>query len=298
MLSFIFVFKRYIISVALGFLNKGIIYMIDVREERQLFILRRAFWFGRVKRSEVMDVFKISDNQASLDLKRAVFERWKPYIRRDGLTGHSGVVPIYGVQAPAEASASKMLSLFERHAEYNETGLSQSEFNLLVCKAPVYRANDSLLEVVMQACIHSLPIEILYVGLRKDEEARWRQVLPNGMEFTGRQWRLIAQDISDEKQKTYVLPRILSARTISITSKIKKINRIGIGEAEELYTVTLNSEMTKDQVSAISNELGVDGSYLKINSRNVYEFRKLYCDDRSGLEHIVWPVVKDIKKVD
>lgn len=269
--------------------------MIDVKEARQLFIIRRAFWLGKVKRSEVVDAFEISDNQASLDLKRAVFGRWAPYIRREGLTGRSGVLPIYGVQAPYEASASKMLSLFERSAKYQETGVTEKEFSLLVCESPVYRANDEILEILMQACIHKTPIEILYVGLRKGESSKWRQIMPNGMEFTGRQWRLIGQDLNDsQKQKTYVLPRILSAKNAVI--KLKKMTPMSIGATGEKYQVTLNAGLTKDQLTAISNEIGIDNGTILMSLRNTYEFKKLYCDDRSGLEKIVWPVVQDIKK--
>jgi len=270
--------------------------MINIKEARQLFILRRAFWVGKVKRSELAYAFNISDNQASLDLKHAVFGRWATYIRREGLAGHSGVVPIYGVQAPAEASASKMLSMFERKAEYIETGLTPDEFKLLVCQGPIYRANDDILEILMRACINKIPIEILYVGLRKGESGKWRQLIPNGMEFTGRQWRLIAQDLNDgQKQKTYVLPRILSARNAVI--KLKKMVPMNISVKEDKYAVTLNAEMTKDQLTAINNEIGVADNALLISDRNIYEFRKLYCDDRTGLDQIVWPVVQDIKKV-
>jgi hypothetical protein len=269
--------------------------MIDFKEARQLFILRRAFWVGKVKRSEVASAFGISDNQASLDLKHAVFGRWASFIRREGLTGRSGVAPIFGVQAPYEASASKMLSLFESHADYTETGLKQDELSLLICKNPVYRANNVILEVLMTACIQKNPIEILYVGLRKGEEGKWRQVVPNGMEFTGRQWRLIAQDLHDgQKQKTYVLPRILSAKNSA--GNFKRMVVMGSKLTEEKYQVTLNAEMTSDQLTAISDEIGVSNGAILMNSRNLYEFKKLYCDDRSGLDGLVWPVVQDIKK--
>jgi hypothetical protein len=251
---------------------------------------------GKVKRAELASAFRLSDNQASLDLKHAVFGRWASHLRREGFTGHSGVVPIHGVQVPPEASASMMLSLFERRANYSVTGLTHDELSLLVCQSPVYRATDALLEVLMRACIQKSVIEILYIGLRKGESAKWRQVVPNGMEFTGRQWRLIAQDLNaDQKQKTYVLPRILAAK--NAVNKPKKMRLMNLAVGEDKYEVTLNSEMTKDQLTAIGNEIGSRNGSIFMSFRNLYEFKKIYCDDRSGLNQIVWPVVQDIKKV-
>lgn len=270
--------------------------MVDSKESRQLFIVRRAFWIGKVKRSELVTAFQISDNQASLDLKQAVFGRWASYLRRDGATGHSGVIPIYGVQPPVEASSSKMLSLFEHSAGFTETGLTQDELGLLVSDYPVYRANDEILDILMRSCINKCSIEILYVGLRKGESGRWRHVVACGLEFTGRQWRLIALDLNaGQKQKTYVLSRILAAKNTVL--KPRNLSRINLLRDHDEYNITLNSEMTIDQLTAIDNELGSKNGKISIAYRNFYEFKKMYCDDRTGLDQLVWPVVQNIKMV-
>ena len=50
---------------------------------------------------------------------------------------------------------------------------------------------------IVTGLIRYQPIELLYVGLRNNEHARWRRILPVTLEKMGDQWRLIAQDLDD-----------------------------------------------------------------------------------------------------
>jgi hypothetical protein len=264
-------------------------------KERSLFLLRRALWTGKATRADLVRAFGIGTNQASIDIRNALNLDWREHLKREDGKEKGAIVPKNERVFPAEASATTMMKLFEENADCRSTGIFEGELNVMTRPVNINRGSDEILSRIINATIAARVIRILYVGLRRGENATWKTLLPRALEFTGRQWRVLAQDINGEGAlKTYVIPRILNIEMsdMKIPRAFRLIRPDNVASA---YTVTLNSDLTKDQASAIKAEFGIDDdNKMLINERNLYEFMKLYCEDRTNIHEIVWPVIKKI----
>lgn len=139
-------------------------------------------------------------------------------------------------------------------------------------------------------------MKILYVGMRKNECARWRTVWPRGLEFTGSQWRVHAQDIEDNgKIKVYVLTRIFEARPIN-EAEIPP----GFGPKKLIATmrhlrVSLNKDLTDDQAAAVRNGLDISAdNVMSWPDHSLYEFKRDHTDTPAP-DGITWPVLDGIE---
>lgn len=264
-------------------------------KERSLFLLRRAIWTGSATRADLLRAFGIGTNQASIDIRRALNLDWREHLKREGGKERGAIVPRNERPFPLEASATTMMQLFEMNADHRVTGIFEDELNIMTRAMNVNRGNDASLSRIIHATLSARIVRILYVGLKRGETATWRNVLPRALEFTGRQWRVLAQDMGNEGAlRTFVIPRILNVEMSDM--KIPRGFRIiRPDNVPSAYTVTLNSNLTKDQVSAIKAEFGInEDNRMLINERNIYEFMKLYCEDRTNVQEITWPVIEKI----
>lgn len=266
--------------------------MSEERGSREIFIIRRAFWTGRAQRGDVVRAFDVSPNLASMAIGEAATS-WRSHVRR---VGRMGISPLPGVPTPDIASASTMLQLFERHASQRETGIFPEELTVFCGTSPIYRGDENTTESLLRACLNHTPVEILYVGLRKAETARWRLIVPVALDFTGAQWRLSAADADKEcsQVKTFALARILGVRAATRSAKDTGIATGAHGELTT-YKVTLSSELTPDQVRAVRQEYEINsGGRMRLRKNIEFEFKRDFCLKRPPLQHITWPVFIDI----
>lgn len=266
--------------------------MINEPTARETFILRRAFWTGRAQRGDVVKAFNISPNLASMAIKDAATS-WRSHIQR---VGRMGVMPVAGAQTPPLAAAPLMLELFERKAPPRETGIFPEELTLFQGTSYVFRGTPAITEAIMRACITQSTLEILYVGLKRQEAARWRLVAPVALEFTGAQWRVLAIDVEsdDPKTKTFVLARVLGARATARTAP-KNIADGAVHGEMSAYRPRMDPELTEDQIQALKQEYGIrdDGTML-LRHNLEFEFRRDFCANKPRMNHLVWPVFIDL----
>jgi hypothetical protein len=267
-------------------------------KESILFILRRTIWSGRATRADLMEAFPISEATASRAMKRACL-RWPGVLVRKP----KHVEAFLQVVPPPEASASRMLELLEQTPfSFAQTGLKVPD-ELRIAGFKIRQANPfdpQVAGTLIHATIRGVQLDLMYVGLRYGEAARWRSVMPLSFDTFQGQWRLHAHDLESAgfPVKSFVVSRMLDAQ-VSMNKKPKGL-RLELGEIPvRRYRAKLNPRMTADQRLVIGRELGLNakGEALISDSAFFY-FKKTYMESHlEGEESIVWPLVVELERM-
>ncbi len=270
--------------------------------EYSKFILRRACWVGRCTRNAVVDAFDISGSRASLALTQAV-EDWPGILEA---RPRLGVVRNPSARTPGEASAETIFRLLESGAPPYMLGGHPEEFGVsptppLIPSRPA-EGLDVILEAAAQCHQQNWQVlDILYCGMKIGEEAKWRQVIPNGMEFHHGQWRLLAIDVAvtkdlDQRQRTFVFSRILRVRPARWPKGLRKNALYLASQGRVRRRITLNNALTKDQQEALSREFGIQRGSIELYERSEFEFRRMFTSDSSfSKDDTVWPIITELE---
>ncbi|EFI34390.1 hypothetical protein Dthio_PD1743 [Desulfonatronospira thiodismutans ASO3-1] len=277
-------------------------------ERKKLYVLRRACWLGRARNSDLIERFEVTSATASKVLQEAINE-W-PHVLYQ--YRKSGVFKKEEAVTPKEASAETMIELFEKHAGPEDTGLTHEEASVFFVQYPPRNRPLSGLDIILeyvfkarQAYINPkdmrgqhIVIEILYVGLKKNDLPRWRKVVCNGLQHNGQVWRLLAQDINSPGyiQKHYVMSRIMDARP-SPTSVPKDFEFKDVKAEKTKVEVIFNEELNNEQRQVLSNELGVKDGRITVPKNELFYFKRYYQDDKKNMGHVVWPLITYSKEV-
>ncbi len=261
-------------------------------DEVCFFILRRAVRFGLATRRDVIDAFgKIGTTKASLAMDNAA-THWPATLERTG----KAVRPRADPPIPPQASESQLMACLEQGLlTLRDTGFRQSELPVSIVQwtqnAP---QKPGVLLTITQTIVHQQGLRIFYVGLRRDEPARWRWLLPTGLERIGDQWRLIAQDLEDIGYpiKVFVLPRIADAE-IAWQKLPKDLIRLAADDRVVELPVRLNSELGDEQVTVLSHELGIQDGKVKLPKRGIFEFLRRFSDQPANANAVWPPLFKD-----
>ena len=256
-----------------------------------LFILRRCYWKGKTSRQEVMEAFEMPMASASRALVEAC-EKWPGVLIRE--KRHVMVAP--HAVAPLEANSQTMLHLLEMLPEsFADTGLRPEELRVVgtMIRKPSPMSKE-MTELLLKTIIQEKALDILYVGLKYGDKARWRSVVPLSLDPFQGQWRVRAHDleVEDFPVKTFVLSRILDAR-ISLKDRPKKLI-LEQGElSQRRFQITLNSRLTKDQKVVVAREIGLDEKgVILLNENEEFYFRRTYVDvELKTSDQTVWPLV-------
>lgn len=263
-----------------------------------LFVLRRTLWIGNCRRADVDRAFGTakSPNRGTAIL-HAACAQWFHLLYKDG---KKGVFQRDGVMRPPEASAQTLMKLIAENATPSITGIFPEEslpFLLPPDKAAL-TINPNAMDVLFSSAIHQNPIRILYVGLRRGESARWRNVWPRAMEFNGLQWRLRAQDMAAGEKgypiKVFSVPRIFDAHPLETKRNTPKdFQARNLVKTQRAMRVHLSESLTPDQVQAIENEWGIRDGIMQLPDYGWFEFRKQFTNEHVNPD-IVWPVITRI----
>lgn len=264
-----------------------------------LFILRRAIWYGRVTRSDIIEAFDTTQATASRALEHAATRlQWKNILIRKAKYIESAlrVIP------PYQASAKTMLQLIEQDPyNFQTLGLrSPTELRIISSHIKAEQAFDeTVAHTLLQATIKHWFIDIRYVGLKKGENARWRTIAPVSLECLQGQWRVYAHDLEAAHYplKFFVFSRIFQAEL----SKCKIPSRFIWAQGElpkHRYHVTLNPLLTADQKMALQRELGLDNNYhVEMTLPDTFDFKKNYMEGVVEPEKdVIWPIVIDLQR--
>lgn len=256
-------------------------------DDIDFFILRRAVRFGLATRRDVIDAFgKIGTTKASLAMDSAA-THWPETLERTG----KAVRPRANAPIPPQASEVQLMTCLEQGLlTLRDTGFRQSELPVGIVQwtqnAP---QKPGVLLTITQAIVHQQGLRIFYVGLRRDEPARWRWLLPAGLERMGDQWRLIAQDLEDGGYpiKVFVLPRIADAE-IAGQKLPKDLIRLAADDRVVELGVRLNPQLNSEQSAVLQHELGVMNGKVKLPKRGIFEFLRRFSDQDAN-SNAVWP---------
>lgn len=142
----------------------------------------------------------------------------------------------------------------------------------------------------MAGATHRGAIRIKYVGLRVNEDARWRTLVPTGLEEFGGRWRIIGIDVEKDAARTFQLSRIIDVEenlhpvpsTIKDTATYSPLRR---------YRVILDARLTPDQIISAGNELGLVNDSKQLTEGQLHDMMHQYGVEAPN-DQIVWPLIE------
>ena len=249
--------------------------------QRLEFIEFRLFWEGHVNRSDLMEQFGLSVNQASADLNRyislapdnMVYDKSaRTYVRG----------PDYTAQF-LKPDASRYLAQLRSLAD----GLLDSD-DAWIAQPPAYDAaptparggNPVILRSVVSAIRRSETIEVKYQSLSRPEPS-WRWIAPHAIGFDGFRWHTRAFCKTDEVFKDFLLSRILQTRGVQASG----ITDAADADWQEHVTLEIapHPELSENQKKVIALDYGMRGGRAKIKVRRALLY---YALKRLGLDTV------------
>ena len=248
-------------------------------EQRLEFIEFRLFWEGHVNRSDLMDQFGVSVNQASTDLNRyigfapdnMVYDKSaRTYVRGSEFT------PQF-----LEPDASRYLAQLRSVAD----GILDREDSWIAglppyasAPTPVRGVNPETLRSVVGAIRRSEAIEVKYQSL-SSPEPRWRWIAPHAIAFDGYRWHTRAFCLTDEGFKDFLLSRMLKIRGLRESETSAEDD--SDWHSQVALEIAPHPDLSETQAKVIALDYGMRGGKAKIKVRRAllyYALRRLGLD--------------------
>lgn len=181
-------------------------------EQRLEFIEFRLFWEGNVNRSDVMEQFGLSVNQASSDLNRYISlapdnmtydKSARTYVRGPGFK------PVFG-KLEAVRYLAQLRSLEEGILDRHDCWIADVP-DVGSTPTPARGVHSETLRAVVGAIRRAEAIEVNYQSL-SNPDPRWRWIAPHAIAFDGFRWHARAFCMTDDCFKDFLLSRILEVR--------------------------------------------------------------------------------------
>ena len=248
-------------------------------EQRLEFIEFRLFWEGHVNRSDVMEQFGLSVNQASSDLSRYIglaphnmdYDRsLRTYVRQPGFK------PVFD-KLDAGRYLAQLRSVADGILDQDDcwiAGLPAYDS----APTPARGVDPANLRSVVDAIRRSEAIEVQYQSL-SNPEPRWRLIAPHAIAFDGFRWHARAFCLADEVFKDFLLSRILDIRG-------SRESGIVAAEDDDWNTVVTleigpHPALSDTQAKVISLDYGMTDGKVEIRVRRAllyYALRRLGLD--------------------
>ena len=248
-------------------------------EQRLEFIEFRLFWEGHVNRSDLMDQFGVSVNQASTDLNRyigfapanMVYDKSaRTYVRG------SAFQPQF-LEPDASRYLAQLRSVAESILDREDSWIANLP-SFASAPTPVRGVDPVTLRSVVGAIRRSEEIEIRYQSL-SSPDPRWRWIAPHVIAFDGFRWHARAFCLTDECFKDFLLSRMIEIRDSreSGTSADDDLD----WNSEVVLEVAPHPELSETQAKVIALDYGMRGGSAKIRVRRAllyYALRRLGLD--------------------
>ena len=248
-------------------------------EQRLEFIEFRLFWEGHVNRSDLMDQFGVSVNQASTDLNRyigfapanMVYDKSaRTYVRG------SAFQPQF-LEPDASRYLAQLRSVAENILDREDSWIANLP-SFASAPTPVRGVDPVTLRSVVGAIRRSEEIEIRYQSL-SSPDPRWRWIAPHAIAFDGFRWHARAFCLTDECFKDFLLSRMIEIRGSreSGTSADDDLD----WNSEVVLEVAPHPELSETQSKVIAVVYGMRGGSAKIKVRRAlvyYALRRLGLD--------------------
>ena len=248
-------------------------------EQRLEFIEFRLFWEGHVNRSDLMDQFGVSVNQASTDLNRYIG------VAPDNMVyDKSARTYIRGSNFEArflEPNASRYLAQLRSLAD----GVLDREDSWIAnlppyasAPMPVRGVNPFTLRSVVGAIRRSEAIEVRYQSLSRPEPS-WRWIAPHAIAFDGFRWHTRAFCFADNCFKDFLLSRMLKIRG----SRDTETSAVDDNDwhSEVTLEIAPHPDLSDTQAKVIALDYGMRGGKAKIKVRRALLY---YALKRLGLD--------------
>jgi len=249
------------------------------QERRLEFIDFRLLWEGRINRGELVDFFKISIQQASLDL--ALYSAMAP----GNLNYDRSEKAYFASAAFAPVLTSRDAQVYLNQLFGVTTDLLPNATSFLgwkpacdVVQFPVRRLEPEVLLKILHAVRTTEQIEVSYQSMRRPEATnRW--IAPHAFAFDGSRWHTRAWCFENNEFRDFVLTRIRNVHQ----AKKSDIDPSTDTRWDNVATVVLRprSDLSADQRQAVANEFGMQDGVLRVSVREalVYYFvRQLQLD--------------------
>ncbi len=247
--------------------------------QRLEFIEFRLFWEGRVNRSDLMEQFGLSVNQASADLNRYIgFAPDNMVYDKSARTYVRG--PNYAAQflkPDASRYLAQLRSLADGIMDSDDTWIAELP-SYDAAPTPARGVNPVTLRSVVEAIRRSEAIEVKYQSLSRPEPS-WRWIAPHAIGFDGFRWHTRAFCLTDEIFKDFLLSRMIEIRG-------SRKNEIS-GEDDRDWNTEVKLEigphpaLSETQAKVIALDYGMRGGKAKIKVRRAllyYALRRLGLD--------------------
>ena len=248
-------------------------------ERRLEFIEFRLFWEGRVNRSDLMETFGVSMNQASADVTRYV-----------------GMAPkntVYDKSARTYVPGAKFAPLFLKPEASRYLIQLRSVADGILDRAdawidrfpshdaaptPVRGVIAATLRAVVAAIRQSEAIEVRYQSLSRPEP-QWRWIAPHAIGFDGFRWHARAFCEIDRAFKDFLLSRIIAIRG----SRPSEITAKADSDWNEQVNLEIgpHPDLSETQRKVIALDYGMRGGTTKIRVRRALLY---YALKRLGLD--------------
>lgn len=247
--------------------------------QRLEFIEFRLFWEGHVNRSDLMEQFGLSVNQASADLNRYIgFAPDNMVYDKSARTYVRG--PDYAAQflkPDASRYLAQLRSLADGIMDSDDTWIAELP-SYDAAPTPARGVNPVTLRSVVGAIRRSEAIEVKYQSLSRPEPS-WRWIAPHAIGFDGFRWHTRAFCQADEVFKDFLLSRILDTR--GVESSV--VTDVADADWQEHVTLEIgpHPELSENQKSVIALDYGMRGGKARIKVRRALLY---YALKRLGLD--------------
>jgi len=248
-------------------------------EQRLEFIEFRLFWEGHVNRSDLMDQFGVSVNQASTDLNRyigfapdnMVYDKSaRSYVRGPGFK------PQF-LEPDASRYLAQLRSVADGILDREDSWIPDLP-SFASAPTPVRGVNPVTLRSVVGAIRRSEAIEVKYQSL-SSPDPRWRWIAPHAIAFDGFRWHTRAFCRTDDCFKDFLLSRILEIRGSRESETTAADDRDW--HSEVTLEVGPHPDLSETQAKVIALDYGMRGGKAKIKVRRAllyYALRRLGLD--------------------
>lgn len=248
-------------------------------EQRLEFIEFRLFWEGHVNRSDIMDQFGVSVNQASTDLNRyigfapsnMVYDKSaRSYVRGEAFTA-------LFLEPDSRRYLTQLQSIADGIIGQDDSWISNLP-PYASAPTPVRGVNPVTLRAVANALQGAEAIEIKYQSL-SSPEPRWRWIAPHAIANDGFRWHIRAFCFTSEGFKDFLLSRILDARGTRKSSISARDDKDWQGEV--MLEIGPHPALSETQAKVIALDYGMRGGKAKIKVRRAllyYALRRLGLD--------------------
>lgn len=252
-------------------------------EQRLEFVEFRLFWEGHVNRSDVMEQFGLSVNQASADLNRyiglvpdnMIYDKSaRTYVRGPGFK------PVFG-KLDAGRYLAQLRSLADGILERRDSWIADVPA-YDSAPTPARGVDPNTLRSVIDATRRSEAIEVKYQSFSRPEPT-WRWIAPHAIGFDGFRWHTRAFCLTDERFKDFLLSRILETRDARESTVSADDDRDW--HSEVTLEIGPHPELSETQAKVIALDYGMRGGKAKIKVRRAllyYALKRLGLDTEPG----------------